>query len=89
MKKNNNIGIQEMVQHSKFSIQGMKMLFVLLFVSIGLNSYSQTSPVFAGEDKYVFFDKTVGRVDVELGKTDTNDDVYYRWEVYSQSEDGS
>ena len=89
MKKNNNIGIQEMVQHSKFSIQGMKMLFVLLFVSIGLNSYSQTSPVFAGEDKYVFFDKTVGRVDVKLGKTDTNDDVYYRWEVYSQSDDGS
>ena len=89
MKKNNNIGIQEMVQHSKFSIQGMKMLFVLLFVSIGLNSYSQTSPVFAGEDKYAFFDKTVGRVDVKLGKTDTNDDVYYRWEVYGQSEDGS
>lgn len=89
MKKNNNIGIQEMVQRSNFSVHSMKMLFVLLFVSIGLNSYSQTSPVFAGEDKYVFFDKTVGRVDVKLGKTDTNDDVYYRWEVYRQSEDGS
>ena len=91
MKKNNikYAMTSRKVLRSAFCVLRPKMLFVLLFVSIGLNSYSQTSPVFAGEDKYVFFDKTVGRVDVKLGKTDTNDDVYYRWEVYRQSDDGS
>jgi hypothetical protein len=89
MKKNNNIGIQEMVQHSKFSIQGMKMLFVLLFVSIGLNSYSQTSPVFAGEDKYVFFDPDSRVGEVKLGKTDDSNDVYYVWDTWDQPAGGN
>lgn len=86
---NNNIGIQEMVQHSKFSIQGMKMLFVLLFVSIGLNSYSQTSPVFAGEDKYVFFDPDSRVGEVKLGKTDDSNDVYYVWDTWDQPAGGN
>ncbi len=81
--------ISRKVLRSAFCVLHPKMLFVLLFVSMGLKSYSQSGPVFAGEDRYVFFDKTVGSVDVKLGKTDTNDDVYYRWEVYRQSEDGS
>ena len=89
MKKNNNIGIQEMVQRSKFSIQGMKMLFVLLFVSIGLNSYSQTSPVFAGEDKYVFFDPDSRVGEVKLGKTDDSNDVYYVWDTWDQPAGGN
>ena len=89
MKKNNNIGIQEMVQRSNFSVQGMKMLFVLLFVSIGLNSYSQTSPVFAGEDKYVFFDPDSRVGEVKLGKTDDSNDVYYVWDTWDQPAGGN
>lgn len=85
MEKNNNVGIQGMFQRSRLS---MKMLFVLLFVSIGLQSYSQSGPLFSGEDRHVFFDKNVGAVDVKLGKTDTNNDVYYRWELYSQPANG-
>lgn len=89
MKKNNNIGIQEMVQRSNFSVHGMKMLFVLLFVSIGLNSYSQTSPVFAGEDKYVFFDPDSRVGEVKLGKTDDSNDVYYVWDTWDQPAGGN
>ena len=87
MKKNNNIGIQEMVQ--RFSVHSMKMLFVLLFVSIGLNSYSQTSPVFAGEDKYVFFDPDSRVGEVKLGKTDDSNDVYYVWDTWDQPAGGN
>jgi hypothetical protein len=89
MKKNNNIGIQEMVQRSNFSVHSMKMLFVLLFVSIGLNSYSQTSPVFAGEDKYVFFDPDSRVGEVKLGKTDDSNDVYYVWDTWDQPAGGN
>lgn len=89
MKKNNNIGIQEMVQRSNFSVHSMKMLFVLLFVSIGLNSYSQTSPVFAGEDKYVFFDPHSRVGEVKLGKTDDSNDVYYVWDTWDQPAGGN
>ena len=78
MEKNNikYTMISRKVLRSAFCVLHPKMLFVLLFVSMGLKSYSQSGPVFAGEDRYVFFDKTVGSVDVKLGKTDTNDDVY-------------
>jgi hypothetical protein len=78
-----------MVQRSNFSVQGMKMLFVLLFVSIGLNSYSQTSPVFAGEDKYVFFDPDSRVGEVKLGKTDDSNDVYYVWDTWDQPAGGN
>ena len=67
----------------------IRLFSILSFIMIGTETYSQVEPIFSGKDQYVFFSRDVAGVDVKLGKTDTDSDVYYKWDVISQPDNGN
>ena len=67
----------------------IRLFSILSFIMIGTETYSQVEPIFSGKDQYVFFARDVAGVDVKLGKADTGSDVYYKWDVISQPDNGN
>lgn len=68
----------------------VKLMLLLTIISISSKAFSQFERGFAGEDIKVYFklEENQTTISVNVGKSDSRDNVFYTWEVVSQP-DGS